>query len=255
MRDATGRDPEFIDAHREAKYAFEEIVAADERVDSVLIDIGGGNIKGGGFLRKDVFKDFNVPAGVSSFEKAVTKERRPDEKFADAALRVSESAIQKPLDDELKDLQLLLQRKKVHFTGGLAWAMATYTHPVEFYTPTANGSFYCRLPAADLAQFGEMVRGKKPAEIKAEVLAKAAGQKKEVADAVAQNIDKIQGEVFQKSDRLVGRAQILAILDKKFAVTDENKEVWVFRYGHVAWLLRYVQERSGHPTDPKSPSS
>jgi hypothetical protein len=255
VRDATNRDPQFIDAHREARFAFEEIVASDERADSVLIDVGGGNIKGGGFLRKDDFKDFNVAAGVSSFEKKVAKAQRPDEQFVDAAARLSEAEIEKPLDAELKDLQPLLERKKVHFIGGLPWAMTTYMHPVEFYTPNANGSYYCRVPAEDLIQFGGLVRGKKPTEIRADVLAKTADQKKEVADAVAANVDKIQKEVFQKSDRLVGGAQILAALDKKFGVTAQNKEVWVFRYGHVAWLLRFVQEQSGHLTDARSPNS
>jgi hypothetical protein len=256
-RDKISRDPEFIEAHDEAKYSFQLVVPKNEWADAVLIDVGGNNIKGGGFIR-NTFRDFTVEAGASSFEKKVGAGRNKDETFAEAAHRLSNMEIEAPLDAELGDKTELKERKKVYFLGGLPWALATYTHPVEFYTPTAGGGglYYCRLDAReDLDRFGEMVRDKKPADIKAEVLAKAAGQNKVVADALADNVDKIQKDVFQKQDRLVGGAEILTVLDSRFALKAENKEVWVFRYGQVAWLLRFVQERSGHLIETKSPVS
>ena len=206
-RDKLARDPEFIDAHDEAKYGFQLVVPKSEWPDAVVIDVGGNNIKGGGFVR-NTFRDFTVEAGVSSFEKKVATDRQANGgTVAESALRLSEAQIGKPLDAELGDKIELKERTKVYFLGGLPWALATYTHPVDFYTPTAGGGglYYCRLNAQeDLDQFGEMVCKKKPADIKDEVLAKATGQKKEVTDALKDNVDKIQKDVFKSQDRLVG---------------------------------------------------
>ncbi|HVS37813.1 MAG TPA: hypothetical protein VMS17_19805, partial [Gemmataceae bacterium] len=256
VREKTGGlEPVFIEAHNEAMYGFQLVVPKSEWADAVLIDVGGNNIKGGGFIR-GTFRDFTVPAGSSSFEKKVSEARAKDEAFAAAAQRLSEKEIGAPLDAELGSKIELKERKKVYLLGGLPWALATYTHPVEFYNGAAEGQYYCRLDlGTDLDLFGRMVRGEKPDAIRAEVLAKAAAQKKDVIDALTDNVNKIQKDVFQKQDRLVGGAEMLAILDGRFAMRAENKGVCVFRYGQVAWLLRFVQERSGHLIDTKSPNS
>ncbi len=247
IRDKIGKEPAFIDPREEAKLAFQEIVPADEWDDAVLIDVGGYNTKGGGYVRKGTFLDFNVKMGVSGFEKSVLKAKRDDESFLDAAQRLLKTEVEKPLDEDLAAVSQLKDRKKIYFLGGVPWALASYTRPAEFYAPsrlTAN-SYQRRFRAADILAFNEMVCGRSPADIRAGVTSQLAGKEKEVVEAVEENLDKLQRDVFKKPDRLVGGAQILLAIDKAFAVRAEDKEIWVFRHGQVAWLLGYIKAQSG----------
>ncbi len=249
-----GKDPEFIDAHDEAKFSFQETVKPDEWDDSVVVDVGGNNIKGGGFVRKDNFLDFSVMVGSSSFEKKVNKDikdHHTGESFLEAALRLRPVLVEAPLHADLSAVDQLTKRKKVHLIGGIPWAMATYVEPDQFYAAKdADGgaSYHCKLAAADIDLFDRMVRTRKPEEIKRLVESKAAekGLDKHTSAAVDENVEKLQTEVFKNQDRLVGGAQILLAIDKEFSLQAENKDVRSFRYGQVAWLLGYVKSRSGH---------
>ncbi len=248
IREKTGKEPAFVEPHEEAKLAFQEIVPADEWADAVLIDVGGYNTMGGGYVRKNTFLDFNVRVGVSSFDKKVLKDKREGESFRDAAQRCLTTEVEKPLDADLAAVSELKDRKKVYFLGGVPWALATYTRPADFYAPsrlTAN-SYQRRFHAADLLAFNDMVCSSTPADIRANVKSQTAGKEKEVVEAVDENLDKIQKDVFKKADRLVSGAQILLAIDKAFAMNSGDKEVWIFRHGQVAWLLGYMKAQSGH---------
>lgn len=251
LRGKTGKDAAYVDAHDEAKFSFQELVPPAEWTESVLIDIGGNNIKGGGYARKNLFLDFSVNAGVSMFEKKVTKARdKAKETFAEAAGRLRKTEVEAPLQKDLAESSQLKSRPKVYLLGGLPWALATYTRPLEFYAPAppkgvGREAFLRKLQPEDIGKFDDMVRTKKPAEIKSDIKVLVAGNK-DVETVANENVDKIQTEVFVKSDRLIGGAQILRALDQEFALTDPKKEVRGFRYGQVAWLLGYVRSKSGH---------
>ena len=136
LRGKTGEDAAYVDAHDEAKFAFQELVPPKEWTESVLIDIGSHNIKGGGYARKDIFLDFSVNTGVSMFEKKVTEARDKDkETFAEAAGRLRKTEVEAPLQKDLAEASQLKSRPKVYLLGGLPWALATYTRPLEFYAP------------------------------------------------------------------------------------------------------------------------
>jgi len=248
VHEKTGKDAAFIDAHDEAQFSFQELVPAAEWTQSVLLDVGGGNIKGGGYARKDLFLDFHVDAGYTLFEKKVTADKRPGESFADAAVRLRDTEVRDPLRNE-QDVAQLKDRPKVYLLGGPPWAMATYVRPTEFYAPSKAGtkdSYLRKLQASDIQTFDELVRTKKPADIKTDVKVLVAGSGDDLVKAVNENVDKIQKEVFKNPDRLIGGAQILLVLDQEFALTAANKEVRSFRYGQAAWLLGYLKSKSGH---------
>jgi hypothetical protein len=126
--------------------------------------------------------------------------------------------------------------------------MATYTHPIDFYAPVGGDrpNYHRPLAATDFNRFDVMVCAKSPAQIKIELEQSAAGKGNDIEKALSENIDKIQAEVFQKEDRIVGGAQILLVVADEFNLVSKEKEVTTFRYGQVAWLLGYVKARSGH---------
>jgi hypothetical protein len=248
IRETTGKTPDFIDAHAEAKYSLQAIVPREDWNDAVLVDVGGENIKGGGFDKRGNFYDFSAKVGVKAYEKKIEKGKRSDESFADAAQRLRESEVEKPLHKELAEIQDLRQRKKVYILGGIAWAMETYTRPEEFYSPAGDQPAYHRpIAPPDFAAFDELLRKKQPKQIREDVLARVDGKGPWVED-VSDNLDKIQKEVFKKQERLIGGAQVLIGLATELDLLhpQQPKELFGFRYGHIAWLLGYVGDRSGH---------
>lgn len=245
IKDKTGKEPDFIDPRAEAKYEFQAIVPKSDWAAAVLIDIGGNNIKGGGFDKRGNFLDFSVNAGVSSFEKKVTAAKGPAEPFASAAQRLVPVEIEAPLRKDLAAVDELTKRKKVYFLGGISWALATYTRPAEFYADAGSDKPSYRKPIKydDFREFDTMVSFKSPTELKGEVekkIGSASG-----ADVAKENLEKIQNEVFKKSDRLTGGAKILMTLAGEFKLKESDKEIQGFRYGHMAWLLGYVGDKSG----------
>jgi hypothetical protein len=250
LRDRVGKtiEPEFIGAHREARYIVQAIVPRKDWQRAVVIDVGGENAKGGGYDDRGNFQHFEVRnAGVKSFEKLVAKNRRGDESFPEAARRLARTDVRKRLQEELAEERAVLrERKQLYFLGGIAWALASYTRPKEFYFKE-NGkhpTYRCKMSSADLARFDKMVL-RKPEEVKGEILSRLAGEGDWVRD-VKINLDKIQKVVFRKTDRLVGGAQLLRTIHDEFGGEgSEDKEVFGFRYGHVAWLIGYVGNKSG----------
>jgi hypothetical protein len=249
IREKTGKTPEFIDAHGEAKLSLQAIVPREEWKDAVLVDVGGENIKGGGFDKRGNFYDFSAKVGVKAYEKKVEKGKRTNETFAEAARRLREAEVDVPLKKELSEIQNLRERKKVYILGGIAWAMATYTRPEEFYAPAGGDhpKYHHPIDPGDFAKFDELLQAKKPADIKKDILARLQGKGPWVED-VSDNIEKIQTEVFKKQDRLIGGAQVLLGLahELQLVPAQPGKEIFGFRYGHVAWLLGYIGDRSGH---------
>jgi hypothetical protein len=249
IREKTGKTPEFIDAHGEAKLSLQAIVPREDWKDAVLVDVGGENIKGGGFDKRGNFYDFSAKVGVKAYEKIVEKGKLSGESFAEAARRLREAQVEKPLHKELGEIQDLRQRKKVYVLGGIAWAMATYTRPEEFYAPVGGDQpkYHRPISVEDFAVFEGLLGKKQPVQIKADIMGQLAGKGPWVED-VSDNIDKIQKEVFKKQDRLIGGAQVLIGLANELELLHAQppKEIFGYRYGHIAWLLGYVGDRSGH---------
>jgi hypothetical protein len=292
IREETGRTPGFVDAHDEAKYALQATVPAKDRLEAVLVDIGGENIKGGSFDTRGNFYDFTVKGGVKGFEREVAKAvplaakarapvtawslvaqaacRQsipagaapflsgvaaaviPDgleylSAFTATARRLRETKVEAPLRRDLTIGQDLRDRKKVYFLGGIAWAMSTYVRPDEFYSHSYGDQprYHNTIAAKDFDDFAAMVQELGPEAIKAKVLAGLPKNELWVKD-VRSNIDKIQKEVFKGRERLIGGAQVLRGVANELGIGKEPREIFGYRYGHIAWLLGYVGEQSGH---------
>jgi hypothetical protein len=167
--------------------------------------------------------------------------------FAETARRLRETKVEVPLRHELTLGRDLRDRKKVYFLGGIAWAMSTYVRPREFYSPSHGDEprYHRPIAALDFDKFDALVRASGPAEIKKQVLAGLPAKEPWVKD-IAANIDKIQHDVFKGRERLIGGAQVLRGVANELGIGYGPKELFGYRYGHIAWLLGYVSEQSGH---------
>jgi hypothetical protein len=258
IRDRTGKTPEFLDPDQEAEFALQAMVPRRDWKKAVVVDIGGENIKGGGYDDDGAIVSFEIRrAGVKSFARLVKnrlakRKKRDKVTFATLADRLARGEIAGLLRQELKPV--LLKRQKIYFIGGIAWAMATYTNPAEFYAGAAATPprYRSRIFPNDFEKFEQIVCTKEPREIK-NALVKGVEGEGAWAGQVEKNLQKIQQVVFKDPKKLQGGAQILLAVAREFRLTIDRvellkrpKETFGFRYGHVAWLIGYLGARSGH---------
>jgi hypothetical protein len=243
----TDTDPEFIDARDEVRYSILSSVKPADLPKAVLIDIGGNNIKGGGYDEQGNFVDFTVDVGGSSFTKMVENEsKRSGEKFVDAARRLRAPSVEEKLH-KIKWVEYLRKRKIVHMIGGVSWALAVYTRSQEFYDPGKydHPKYHHQLFSEDFQKFDEMVCTKDPSKIKEDVLKSLEGRG-EWVEVAKENLAKVQDIVFRKREKIISGAQILLAIHKEFDLGARDKTIIGNTYGHFAWLAGYVGERSGH---------
>jgi len=126
---ATNVGMTFIDATREGYFGLESSVPAARATTSMYIDIGSGNTKLGclvGGLDKKNFKSNEIKYGSVSLRNEARK-RRPDDIAAGIHEVLKEVAAKYATDSE--DIPCLRNRQRIYWTGGAAWATATFMRP------------------------------------------------------------------------------------------------------------------------------
>ena len=257
VRDAGGADVTYITADDEARFGAIGCVPPEDRVTSVLLDLGNSAAKCGYHDAGGAFTGFGItPLGRRTFTVAVNDERprpRPaapfpkkgpgqapkggpsgPRPFVTVAEELRPSHLNAPLARTARDWPALTARKKYHLLGGVAWAAATLTHPAEV------GEKRVTLTAKDVQNLDALVSGSPSAEaVKAKVLGPLpAGPAKDRATKEVGAVIEDQGH-----DGLVASAKILR------ALADEcdfgTKSVQFFRDSLYAWPLGYLLVRSG----------
>lgn len=229
------KDLDVIDAKKEAQLSFMAIVSKKEWDETLLIDIGSGNTKGGGFENK-VFIDIEVKMGTQSYAEYVSKTKAPAQPFSDAVQQLAATNVAEPLRKEAEQTRTLQNRKVVQLLGGIVWVMATYTHPDKQLEHRSE------LVGADVAAFWSLLQIRDRAERRAQIVnkVKKAGDDK-VAKAVEKDLDDIH-KIFT-DDELMAGAQILLAVDRQYRL--EGKKIEFFRLGQYAWLLGFILDKSG----------
>lgn len=232
IKAATGREPGFVDATKETEYAARGTIPPAARGTALLIDIGSGNVRVGGY-RPDGFKAVAVEYGTGRFQREVAKQaeaaRRP---FAEVAAEMREPLLGKPFREKLAAAGILADRTEVHMVGGASWALSTFTQPGKVRDT--------RVPvgAGDVARFAALAR-LAPVDARKAVL-------DAVPDAAAQapaatEVDRVQ-KVFTP-DQLVAGGEILQALAAECKLGD--KKVMFFRKGPSAWIAGYLAGAAG----------
>jgi hypothetical protein len=239
VKEKTGKELAFIDAAEEARYSTTSIVAKVDREKSLLLDIGSGNSKGGGFDKRENFLDIELELGSKTYEGRILEKKFTNESFVQAARRLTPEEIVAPLRRKVAEEPLLTPRPKVHLIGGIVWAMATFTHP-EWQLERR-----LTLTAQDIDAFQQMVETNDAEANRNDVLRRARMKGPDaLVAAVEEDLNRIQKNVFKDQNRLVAGSHILKCISEAYDL--KNKEISFFRLGHYSWMLGYVLKKSGH---------
>ena len=129
VKAATDIDMDFVNATQEGYYGLSSAVPLSRRPISMYVDTGSGNSKLGclvGDMDIKNFKSAEIPFGSVSGRNEALK-RQP--KDLDAGLASVISDINDTYEKQSRDIPCLRNRQRVYWTGGAAWATATFAHP------------------------------------------------------------------------------------------------------------------------------
>lgn len=129
VKDATEIDMDFVDAAQEGYYGLISAVPISRRPVSMYVDTGSGNSKLGclvGEMDIKNFKSAEIPYGSVSGRNEALK-RNPTDLNAGIASLITD--VNASYEKQSRDIPCLRNRQRVYWTGGAAWATATFTHP------------------------------------------------------------------------------------------------------------------------------
>jgi hypothetical protein len=230
-----GAGMSFVSDRQEAELSIVGIVPRRHLTDSVLVDIGSGNTKGGSRAgAKGAFTTFSVPFGSVTFTDLVKQRAEKSGKpFPTVAEEVRQEVLLPALTRQLDPHPDLRGRKRVYLSGGMIWALATLVRP-------GDRSAYTELTAADVETFRRMVR-KDPGLFPEVDLSGIADAK--IREEAAADLKRVQGTWTPQN--LVAGGEVLAALSATFDFAAEGRKVYFARYGHLGWILAFVAERTG----------
>lgn len=129
VKTATGIDMDFVDAAHEGFYGLMSAVPRSRRSSSMYVDIGSGNAKLGCLVGDADFSNYKsaeIPFGSVSGRNEALK-RNPSDLNAGIASVIAD--VTTSYDQQSRDIPCLRNRQRIYWTGGAAWATATFTHP------------------------------------------------------------------------------------------------------------------------------
>ncbi|SHG20697.1 Ppx/GppA phosphatase family protein [Flavobacterium micromati] len=222
---ATTKTLEFIDAQTEGKMLLKGCVPPQEYSDSVILDIGGGNTKGGyvDVRNNDVFVFFplSVNYGTITLTEAVIKNTKKDDlsEFKEKSFGFL-PILRKQIDAMYASNPEALDKKKVFMSGGAVWAFYT------LYNGVAKSSF-SKFTIENVLDYDAVLKNNFG---KFEELAKT---DKEIETVL---------KTYSQKYLISGSNMLLVTLE---AIPDiNNKKLFFAKEGQIAWLVTYIAERS-----------
>lgn len=226
----TNKDLEFISAETEGKMLLKGSIPPTEYQDAIILDIGGGNTKGGYVDvqndNKFEFFPLKLDYGTITLTEAINKtivnvkdadniEVYKEKSFAYAPL------LREKIKEILNTKPLSLQKKKIYLSGGAIWAFTT------LYYNNENDDHFVPLKMEDILYYDAILKNN---FIKYENLAKT-----------DKNADKVINTYNQR--HLISANNILiACLE---SIPDlKSKKIYFAKEGQIAWLVSYVVDRS-----------
>ena len=219
---------DFIDARREAELSIKGMVPTKFRDESILIDIGSGNTKGGYQEPEGKFVTFAAPFGTTSF---ATQVSAAGGSFVEKLNSLKESALVPALHKELQSSENFAKRNRVYLSGGIAYATVTLTHfeKKRVYIPITPKLF------DDL----EARLLKDPTAFPAPDLSTIPDEGWRMA--VSKEVERVKG--IYKPEQLLAGVQILKVIASELEIEKQKKSLFFVRDGHLGWITAYVSEK------------
>jgi exopolyphosphatase/pppGpp-phosphohydrolase len=231
IRQSTGATMDFVSVVREAELTITSVVPASLRKDSVLLDIGSGNTKGGAEQPGMGLITFGIPFGTVSFADRVKKDADKDN-FPATAARLRKEIVMPKLQDSLQGKPELTRRKRVYLAGGAVWALATYMKPAE------RGNFV-KLSLGDVKAFSRFLL-EHPNELPNTDLSRVADE--ETKKLAAKDMNQVR-KTFTR-DQLVAGVEVLNALAEGFHLDAPDRQLYFARNAYIGWILGYTVEKA-----------
>jgi len=234
VRKATGKGMDFITVEREIELSILGIVPPKQRGDALLLDIGGGNTKGGYCSGEKSFVHVSVPYGTKTFTEAVKlRSAKSQTPFPAQVSELATELLVPALKQQVEKQPGLATRERVYLSGGAVWALATLVRP-------ADRSALVELTTADLDAFLKKLTDD-PKSIPAADIDGITG--KVARTEVTLELRRIK-DTFNPQNLLAG-ATILKTMSQELDFARAGKKIYFARNGYLGWLLAYVNEQSG----------
>lgn len=222
---STNKDVDFIDAQTEGRMLLRGCVPPVDYKDSMVLDIGGGNTKGGYIdVRNNdtfVFFPLSVNYGTITLTEAVIKKTKKDD-IAEYNEKIF--GFLPTLREQIRAMYgsspVALEKEKVFMSGGAVWAFYT------LYNGAAKETFN-EFKLEDVLYYDAVLKNNFK---KFEDLAKT--------DKDAERVLKTYSQKY-----LISASNILLVCLE--AIPDiNNKKLYFAKEGQIAWLVSYVADRS-----------
>jgi serine/threonine protein kinase len=233
---ATGRQMQFISVEDEAKFVFDGVVPEHRRQQVITVDIGSGNTKGA-FLNGKEYQTYGIPFGTADFSKKVD-EKRGDKSFIAEAEKQKKESIVPQIRQTTRLTPALANTSRIYLAGGIAWALATLTHPCDkdqsIDTKEERVASFTRLRAEDINTFYINATRDSKTLFQPNLSACTPEQRKRAEKDIA----RMQKKTFSGNDLIAG-AEILRALSEelKFA---EKDSIFFARYAIDALPIGYL---------------
>lgn len=231
------RQVEVVDVEKEARLSHLGIVPDSRRYNTFLIDIGSGNTKGGFFPygnTKD-FKLFQLNWGTKSTANAAEKRLDGDASLANynrQLQRVLAAAENTEIVYMVNSSGAFPLSDNIAVSGGIAWAVATLTHPELIENPVVSVSF------DEIRRFCEKLQNNHQA-LSAKILTNGINRTAD-KELAAKEIDRVH-KVFDQRSLMSGAGLLLKIM-RQFESAFETKAFYLVKNGQVGWVSAYVDD-------------
>lgn len=137
VQKATGIRMDFIDGKREGYFGLLSAVPTKKLDVSLYVDIGSGNTKLGCIVGSGMdianYRGAEIPYGSVSGRNKGTEKNPSDIKAG--IQQVMHDDVAPAYEKESMDAPCLRNRERIYWTGGAAWATATFMHPTRSLDP------------------------------------------------------------------------------------------------------------------------
>ena len=242
------RKVEVIDVMQEARLSHLGIVPDQNRYNTFLVDIGSGNTKGGFFPygnTKD-FKLFQLTWGTKSV--ANETEKRCDEldksltNFNKQLYRVLLAAEHNEIIYAVNSSGAYPLSDNIAFSGGIAWSVATLTHP------EMAGRSVVPVTFDEVKKLAEKLYNNYAA-LSDKMLTKNFSDKDIDKQVAIREIKRVHS-VFDQKALMSGTGLLLKMM-RQFASVYETKQFYLVKSGQVGWISAYVDQHTSGDTANK----
>lgn len=235
-----GRQVEVVDVQKEAKLSHLGIIPDNRRFSTFLFDIGSGNTKGGFFPGNDTetFHLFQLNWGTKSVANLTEKRCENDNSLPNyykQLARVLAGAESSDIVYAVNTSGAYPLSDNIAVSGGIAWAVATLTHPELIDNPIVSVSF------DEVKKFSEKLYKNFDA-FNATFLTSAINRKAD-KEAAAAEINRVL-KVFDHRALLAGTGLMIKIM-RQFESAFETKHFYLVKNGQVGWVSAYVDQYMG----------